>query len=98
MAAPKNPRKVKRVDSRMRVFCEAQSLHFRTTLVAHQKLATLSSNMPLSNGKMRVMGSKIAEFGAKGGRKGRKRRKKVPAVTTARRIKSCALSLVRRTG
>jgi len=97
MAAPKNPTKVRRVDSRMSALCEAQCLHFTTTLLAHQKFATLSSNMPLLNGKIRVMGSRIAEMGANGGRKGRKRSTKVPAVTTARRTKSCALSLVRRT-
>ena len=84
MVAPKNPRKVRRVDRRMSVLCEVQSFHFRTTLVAHQKLATLSSNMPLLNGKIRVMGSRIAVIGASGGRKGRKSKKKVPAVTTAR--------------
>lgn len=95
MVAPRNPRKVRRVDSRMRTLCEAQSFHFTTTLLAHQKLATLSSNMPLLNGKMRVMGSKLAEIGANGGRKGRKSNTKVPAVTTARRTKSCALSPVR---
>lgn len=95
MAAPKNPTKVKRVENRMSVLCEAQNLHFTTTLIAHQKLATLSSNMPLLNGKIRVMGSKIAEIGANGGRKGKKSRANVPAVTTARRTKSCALSLVR---
>jgi len=91
MAAAKNPTKVIRVDSRMSVLCEAQNFHLTTTLVAHQKLATLSSNMPLLNGKIRVMGSKITEIGASGGRKGRKRRKKVPATTTARRTKRWAL-------
>ena len=98
MAAPRNPTRVRRVDSRMSALCETQSLHFTTTLLAHQKLATLSSNMPLLNGKMRVMGSRIAEIGASGGRKGRKSSVKVPAVTTARRTNSCALSLVSRIG
>jgi hypothetical protein len=51
--------------------------------------------MPLLKGKIRAMGSRIAVIGASGGRKGRKSRKKVPAVTTARRTKSCALLLVR---
>ena len=98
MAAPKKPTRVRRVDSRISELCETQSLHFTTTLLAHQKLATLSSNMPLLNGKIRVMGSRTAEIGASGGRKGRKSSVNVPTVTTARRTNSCALSLLSRVG
>jgi hypothetical protein len=95
IAAPKNPTKVNREDSRMSALCEAHIFHFTTTLVAHQKLATLSSKMPLLNGKIRIIGSKIPEMGANGGKKGRKSSTKVAVVTIARRMKSCALLLVR---
>lgn|SRR6267142_2279349 len=97
MAAAKNPTNVRSVDSRTSALCETQSFHLTATLLAHQKLATLSSNTPLLNGKMRVMGSMMADNGANGGKKGRKSNTKVPAVTTARRTKSCVLSLMRQT-
>ena len=71
--AGRKPRAVKAVDSLIKTPCVAHSLHLRTTLDAHQKLATLSSKRPRPKGKIRVRGSRRAVGEAKGGRKGRKR-------------------------
>lgn len=54
-----------------RVSRENQVRHLNTTLEAHQKFATLSSKSPRENGKILVMGSRMAESGAKGGSHGR---------------------------
>lgn len=82
----KNPTAVKPVDSFTRTSLDAQFFHLNATFDAHQKLATLSSNSPLPNGNMRVMGSRMAGNGEKGGRKGEKRRINVRTVTKPRRI------------
>lgn len=87
----KNPRAVMAVESLMRDAEDVQFLHLNTTLDAHQKLATLSSNKPRAKGKIRVTGPRIVVAGEKGGRKGRKRKRNVASVTDARRIKNLVL-------
>lgn len=64
-----------------------------STFVAHQKLATLSSNRPRENGKMRVIGSKIANLDVDGetGSHGANMTKKVAAVTMKRRMNNLEL-------
>ena len=76
---------------RTSVLREAQNFHLMTTFDAHQKFATLSSKIPRSNGNIRVIGSRMVEIGAKGGRNGRKRIRKDIDVTMASRINSCSL-------
>lgn len=89
----KNPSPVNAADSLSSTLLPNRSRHLRTTLLAHQKLATLSSNRPRSNGKILVMGSIIdLTEGAKGGRqKGRKRKRKLETVVTPRCIKRLRL-------
>jgi hypothetical protein len=62
--------------------------HLITTLLAHQKLATLSSNRPRENGNIRWMGWRMWRGdGARPGRKkGRKRMAKLATVVMARRV------------
>jgi len=91
IAAARNPTTVIRPESRTRVSREAQIRHLNTTFDAHQKFATLSSKIPRSKGNIRMMGPSIAENGAKGGRKGRKKIKKDNTVTSARRASSLRL-------
>lgn len=83
----KKPRAVSPVDSFTRASRAIQFFHLKTTLEAHQKLATLSSKRPLLNGKILVMGSSTEDIGAKGGRKGRNRIRNVSTVTRPRRMK-----------
>lgn len=71
--AGRNPRAVSKVENLMSVGAATHDRHLSTTFEAHQKLATLSSKSPREKGKMRVMGSRTADKGAKGGRKGAKR-------------------------
>ena len=66
-----NPMAVSIVENLTRVSRENQVRHLNTTLEAHQKFATLSSKSPRENGKILVMGSRMAESGAKGGSHGR---------------------------
>ena len=83
----RKPIAVSAVDILSRAVCENQVRHFMITFEAHQKLATLSSNRPRPNGKMRVIGSSIAVEGAKGGKKGMKMTKKAASVVNPRRRK-----------
>jgi len=55
----KNPSPVNAADSLSSMFLSNCSHYLRTTLLAYQKLATLFSNRPQSNGKIFVMGSII---------------------------------------
>src|ERR1700734_1999375 len=82
----KKPAAVRTVDSLTKASREAQFFHLKATFEAHQKFATLSSKSPLLNGNIRVMGSRMATTGEKGGRKGRKRRTKVSEVTKPSRM------------
>ena len=77
---------------------EAQRFHLKTMFVAHQKFATLSSNRPLLNGNMRVMGSRIVGNGARGGRKGRKSMIVVSTVTKPKRMNKRPLSQCQHSG
>lgn len=90
--AGKNPNAVKNVESLTRKPRDAHALHLKTTLDAHQKLATLSSNNPRENGNIREIGLRIAAKEANGGRKGKKRRRNVAIVTKAKRINSRPLA------
>lgn len=54
--AGKKPRAVRAVDIFTSELLDAQDFHLKMTLEAHQKLATLSSNSPLANGNIRVIG------------------------------------------
>ena len=81
-----NPRAVSPAESLTKDEREPLFLHLKMTSEAHQKLATLSSNRPRLNGNIRVMGSRMADRGAKGGRNGRKRRTKERVVTAAKRM------------
>lgn len=83
----RNPIAVRPVDILRSIDCESQKRHLMMTFDAHQKLATLSSNKPRPKGKMRVIGSRIAEEGAKGGRKGRKTSTKAATVVNPIRTK-----------
>jgi hypothetical protein len=85
---------VRPVDSLTREPGDAQFFHLKTTLEAHQKLATLSSNSPRAKGNIRLIGSRIPEIGAKGGRKGRNRRRNVMEVTAARRRNNAPLNSI----
>jgi hypothetical protein len=82
----RNPETVKPRENLTRVPREAQALHLKITSDAHQKLATLSSNMPRLNGKIRVIGPRMVEEGEKGGRNGRKSMRKAKRVAKAKRI------------
>lgn len=82
----KKPAAVRPVDSLTKVSREAQFFHLKATFEAHQKFATLSSKRPLLKGNIRVMGSRMADKGEKGGRKGRKRRTNVREVTKPSRM------------
>jgi len=57
-------------------------------LVKHQKLATLSSNIPRAKGKMRDMAAKNVENDENGGRNGENRMMNENSVIAARRINS----------
>jgi hypothetical protein len=86
--AGRNPRAVSAVEALIRMPSRPVKIrfHFSTnTLVKHQKLATLSSNRPRPNGKMRVIGAAIVEKCEKGGRNGTKRRMKANVVVSPRR-------------
>lgn len=68
--------------------------HFKTvTLVKHQKLATLSSNIPRAKGKMRRITPVNDEGGEKGGRNGKKTRRNESRVTKASRMNSWILEV-----
>ena len=82
--AGKNPSTVKNVESLTRDPRDAHAFHLKATLDAHQKFATLSSNSPREKGNIRDTGSRIAVKEANGGRKGRKRRRNVETVTSAK--------------
>lgn len=84
----KKPRAVRPVESFTSASRSIQFFHLKTTFDEHQKLATLSSKRPRLNGNILVMGSIMAERGAKGGRNGRKRTKNVHVVIRPRRTKS----------
>ena len=90
--AGKNPNAVNNVESLTRNPREVHAFHLNTTLDAHQKFATLSSNNPRAKGNIREIGSRTAKKGANGGRKGRKRRRNVEVVTSAKRINSQPLA------
>ena len=87
----KNPRAVAAVEILIRTGCESQTRHFTNTFDAHQKLATLSSNRPRWNGKMRVIGSRNPVRGAKGGSHGRNANRNEAVVTEPSLVKSCNL-------
>jgi hypothetical protein len=53
--------------------------HLKTTLLAHQKLATLSSNIPLARGK--TLPSTVRGAEGNGRRKGERMRRNVRVVT-----------------
>ena len=89
--AGRKPRAVNAADSFTRTPWEARYLHLSTTFDAHQKLATLSSNRPRLNGKMRVIGSRMPDTGASGGRNGRKSTTNEATVTKAKRMNSRVL-------
>ena len=73
ITAGRNPIAVSKVENLMSVGAATHDRHLSMTFEAHQKLATLSSKSPREKGKMRVMGSKTADRGARGGRKGENR-------------------------
>jgi hypothetical protein len=85
--AGKNPRAVSPVDALIRIPSLPAKIcfHFTSTLVKHQKLATLSSKRPRPNGKMRVIGAAIVDRGEKGGRKGANMMTNANVVVSARR-------------
>jgi hypothetical protein len=62
-----NPSTVSNADSLTSTPRDAQYFHLMRTLVAHQKLDTLSSNSPREKGKIRVIGCVVSESDAKGG-------------------------------
>lgn len=76
----RNPIAVSPVENLIRVAEENTLRHLNMTLLAHQKLATLSSKSPLAKGKILTTGCFIPSRGAKGGRKGRKMRKNAAHV------------------
>ena len=90
--AGKNPNAVKNVESLTRSPRDAHAFHLKTTLDAHQKFATLSSNNPRANGNIREIGLRMAEKEANGGRNGEKRRRNIEVVTRAKRINSRRLA------
>ena len=90
--AGKNPNAVKNVEILTRNPRDAHAFHLKITLDAHQKFATLSSNNPRSNGNIREIGLRMAEKEANGGRKGRKRRRNIEIVTSAKRINNRPLA------
>jgi hypothetical protein len=90
----RNPRAVRPADSFTKKALEAQIFHLKTTFEAHQKLATLSSNKPRPNGKMRLIGSRMADRGANGGRNGRKSTRNDREVTKARRKNNLPLPIL----
>lgn len=96
MTLGEKPPAVKRVLNLTRWSLENQIFHLKMTFVAHQKFATLSSKRPRAKGKMRVIGWTIAEKGANGGIKGRKRIRNVREVANASRINSERLENRRR--
>lgn len=87
----KKPRAVTAVESLSSKLLDAQTFHFITTLDAHQKLATLSSNRPRAKGNIRRIGCKIAGRPANGGIQGRNSTVKADKVTRARLTNSRAL-------
>lgn len=91
MTLGRNPNAVSPAESFTSASEDAQFLHLNATLVAHQKLATLSSKRPRPNGNMRVIGSPMAVNGAKGGRNGIKSTINVATVISPSRIKSAPL-------
>lgn len=82
----KKPMAVSPADNLTRESRETQFFHLNTTFEAHQKFATLSSKSPLSNGNIRVIGSRIAWYDARGGRNGRKSRAVVRIVMKPKRM------------
>lgn len=89
-----NPTAVSNADNCVSTERGSDCFHLISTLVAHQKLATLSSKRPRLNGKIRVIGSRIAVNEANGGRKGRKRSVNDAVVTIARCVNSVGLTYV----
>lgn len=83
MTLGKKPAAVSNVDILTSAPRGNHKFHLRTTFEAHQKFATLSSNNPRANGNMRLIGWRMADVDAKGGRKGRKRARNDAAVTKA---------------
>jgi hypothetical protein len=83
-----NPTAVSPVDRRTRFCAPSHRRHLTTTSLAHQKLATLSSKRPRLKGKIREMGSRMAE----GLSHGRNRKARVNTVVNASRMKSVRLS------
>jgi hypothetical protein len=84
---------VRAADNFTKKALEAQFFHLKTTLEAHQKLATLSSNNPLPKGKIRLIGSRTADMGAKGGRNGRNNTMNESDVTKASRKNNLPLTV-----
>jgi len=82
-----NPVAVRIVDSRTRFAGDSHRRHFMITSLEHQKFATLSSKRPRVNGKIRVMGFKMAE----GLSHGRKRSNNEATVTKPSLMNSCQL-------
>ena len=78
-----------------KTFNEAHFFHLNKAFEAHQKVATLSSKMPREKGNIRLIGSRIAASGAKGGRNGKHSSRNVRVVAVARRIKRAVLISVR---
>lgn len=89
----KNPIVVNRVASLTRTSEEARFRHLTATLEKHQKLATLSSNRPLENGNIRVIGSRMVLGDENGGRNGRNKIVNVTIVVIARRMNSRRLGV-----
>lgn len=85
------PTAVSKVLSLTSWFLLNQSFHLKMTFVAHQKLATLSSNKPRAKGNILVIGYRMAERAANGGRNGRKRIRNVREVDSARLINKMRL-------
>jgi len=80
----RKPKAVMAVESLSSKLLDAQTFHLMTTLDAHQKLATLSSNRPRANGNIRRMGCRIAERLTNGGNQGKNSNVNVDKVTRAR--------------
>lgn len=81
-AAGVKPMAVNTVDDRRRRVVFNHRRHFKTTSLAHQKFATLSSKRPRLKGKIRVTGSLIDAVNSQGANK----TINVPAVTKPNRM------------
>lgn len=89
----RNPTAVNTVESLTRASGEARYRHLTAILEKHQKFATLSSNNPLENGNILLMGSKIVRYDENGGRKGRNRMRNATLVVIASLMNNLRLFL-----